>query len=159
MAGNYKYKIYEVKRRIGSEGLTKKFVWFEEGKPTLDDYGKIFQEPTTQTKEPIRTITEKGKPAVIEMWKPAEAPAPWEAPAPTKERKSGRALTVEDVLGPEDVIVYEILKVEDATNLKMLTLIGGISFVSIWGIYGFIRWVILAFVVGGFKDKASPTGG
>jgi len=42
---------------------------------------------------------------------------------------------------------------------KESSLLGFLGFASIWLIYLFIRWVIIAFVIGGFKDKTSSTKG
>ena len=42
---------------------------------------------------------------------------------------------------------------------RELSLLAFVGFASPWLIYLFIKWVIVAFIVGGFKDKTNPTGG
>jgi len=43
--------------------------------------------------------------------------------------------------------------VENHINWVKLVFVGSLGFALVWFVYAFVKWIIVGFVVGGFKDK------
>lgn len=50
---------------------------------------------------------------------------------------------------------YTILKIENRIKWIRLILVGSTGFASVWLVYAFIRWVLIGFIIRGFKDKST----
>jgi len=63
-------------------------------------------------------------------------------------------IAVEKSEGAYITYSYTILGEKDVFEWKGFIGMGIKSFILVWFVYAFIRWVIIAFVVGGFKNKS-----
>ena len=137
MRERYPYTIYEVRREKGEgvEKLTVTFEWYGEDKPDLFNFNQMFHEAekfkSTNTGEKV-DLREKQKKGSI----------------------------IIDPLGlltdKEKLPTYTILK-KTVNPIKWNKFFYkmAIGFTSIWLIYAFIRWVMVFFVIGGFKSKTT----
>ena len=83
----------------------------------------------------------------------------WEKATPVEGRKRiVDPLDVETSKHPIDLLSGRYF-ISFKPGWKELTFLAIVGFASPWLIYLFIRWVIVAFVIGGFKDKTSSTKG
>ena len=63
-------------------------------------------------------------------------------------------IAVEKSEGTYITYSYTILGEKDVFEWKGFIGTGVTSFILVWFVYAFIRWVIIAFVIGGFKNKS-----
>ena len=54
---------------------------------------------------------------------------------------------------------YRVYRLSFKVGWRELSLLALVGFASTWVIHLFIRWVVIAFIVRGFKEKGKPIGG
>lgn len=158
------------------DDLTLKFEWFDKKEPTTSDYDAIFlsHEGTTPTEilgnfrltfleyhdmndyALLQNLAKKYSPwkDVLKRWeKETKAKTLQGTESQQQPREKGETITE---FNPYFLVgmTYTILKIEDHIRWKILMFKGIIACVSIWFIYAFIRWIIIAFIVSGFRHKA-----
>ena len=155
--------------------LTVNFKWFEETEPTTVDYDAIFladeQLRKGISKDAFFELLQKFRYKYPEyndlsdydlLNRLAKKYPVWKDVLKKWEKETER-VTPQSKSPPYDIAknssfitTYTILKIEDRINWTRLVLVGGKVFVFIWFIYAFIMWVIIGFIVGGFKNKRNP---
>lgn len=130
----------------------------EKGKGTgIIDPLEVKPQGTVTKAPPIVREGGKGKPKFVDPFDPLGLL--------DKERKSKEDLSwLPNPPVSQKEVKKEPMSAESFTIVKKTAnpikwnrffLIMGIGFTSIWFIYAFIRWVIVFFVIGGFKSKAT----
>ncbi len=173
---NHKYRRYEVKRELKNVAETVNFEWYEKSLPTFDDLWVIFQGVSKETSgnkiqkfrncfheyddlddyELLNRLAKK-----YSTWK--DVLIRWERKGENESRQMSimrQFVPIKPIpIKPEEIIwddeaTYSILKIENGIKWNTLLFMGGIGFVSVWAIYAFISWVIISFIVRGFKAKS-----
>jgi hypothetical protein len=155
------YTRFKVRRTGGAiKELTVTLLWFEEGNPDIFDFVEVFEEAEKMSKNVIEVNPymridregKKGKPKIVDPLDPLGLL--------DKERKPKAEeyenATPIDKIDREKLPTYTILK-KTVNPIKWNKFFYkmAIGFTSIWLIYAFIKWVMVFFVIGGFKSKTT----
>lgn len=177
------YTRFKVKRTgEGEKELTITLLWYGERDPDIFDFLEAFEEAETTDKRVIKAFID---PSEIELEKPGQGqkkPTTFEEVIRDPAFQTLRTEEQRKVLinvdpdfaglpkGEQDKVLLAVGKIEvgkhrtgftvlekTAPSIKWLRffLIMGIGFISVWLVYAFIRWVIVAFIAGGFRHKAN----
>lgn len=123
------YTRYKVKRAgEGGKELTITLLWYGSKDPDSFDFFDAFTEAEATNKRVIEDLS-------------------W-LPNPSKKNPY-----MDIIINDDKFNITE--KTANPIKWNRFFLILGKGFISIWIVYAFIRWVVIAFIIGGFRHKAN----
>ena len=143
------YTKYKVKRTgEGIKELTVTFLWHGERNPDIFDFLEVFQEAEKTNKKVIEA----------DEWDKYKVPKDQDKgkeidPLVSLREKIRKQTEKEGELKELGQHFSIIEKTEKPIKWDSFFSVMGIGFASVWLVYGFMRWVVISFIVGGFKHK------
>jgi hypothetical protein len=152
------YTRFKVKRTGGAKELVVTLLLHEEREPDIFDFVDAFQKAEKMNKtiievNPFARIVREQHGKSDKLDEVAREPRTLREAIKGIAEKLEKEQKLKEQKASEDFTIVE--KTVRPIKWNRFFLIMGIGFTSVWFIYAFIRWVIVCFVIGGFKSKAN----